>query len=337
MQDFANGWTEALTRASLQGGLAIAAFLLLFKLMPRISPQVQVWCWRILLLKMPLSLLLSIRIEEGRTVAGAGRTAQPLFELIVLFLSALCVLVVLVDIGTQVAWSRRLRTLNAVAEEWVSGGRKLVQVRYSNQITGPMLVGIRKPVILLPSFLLDSVSEKNAVIQHELAHIGRRDLVWNWLTVFSTALFSFHPLVWLANRELSIATERCCDEAAIRQAQISPGEYGRLLISLAQETPTFTYVRAAASATSTLSRRITALAKPSRHASRLAQAFCFLAAGLLLPTFRLQSTPIASTPTTIAWPPAAMVASPIVFERRTFAQVTPSGGENDTKTISHRK
>ena len=63
----------------------------------------------------------------------------------------------------------------------------------------PGLVGIWRPVILLPGRIQDqlSQSEINAILRHELCHLARRDILWAASPMLVEALFLFHPLVWL--------------------------------------------------------------------------------------------------------------------------------------------
>jgi hypothetical protein len=68
------------------------------------------------------------------------------------------------------------------------------------------------------------------LMAHELEHVRRRDLLWNWLAAAAHLLFYFHPLVWLANREWQIAQESACDERALLLTQASISEYGDTLV-----------------------------------------------------------------------------------------------------------
>jgi beta-lactamase regulating signal transducer with metallopeptidase domain len=81
----------------------------------------------------------------------------------------------------------------------------------------PAVLGVRRPLILLPLAGCDDLSddELEALLRHECAHVARRDnLVAGCASVLGS-LFWFHPLVWLARRILRVERERACDEIAV--------------------------------------------------------------------------------------------------------------------------
>src|SRR5690606_18201090 len=103
------------------------------------------------------------------------------------------------------------------------------------------LIGSLRPMIVLPSSLTEARCEQElrAALAHELAHVKRRDLLWNWLWMLAAALFFFHPLIWLAKREWSLAQEIATDDLALSASQLPAAAYARALIELAsRETAT---------------------------------------------------------------------------------------------------
>jgi beta-lactamase regulating signal transducer with metallopeptidase domain len=54
---FIEAWTAALCRASVEGAIAIALVWLVCRAIPRLSPNVRCWLWRLALLKMVLALI----------------------------------------------------------------------------------------------------------------------------------------------------------------------------------------------------------------------------------------------------------------------------------------
>lgn len=105
----------------------------------------------------------------------------------------------------------------------------------ASETGSPMLTGVFRPAVVLPVGLLNAwgAAERRWVLAHELAHLRRRDLSWGWLSALAQALFFFHPLVWLAARELRLAQESACDEQALRLTGAPAGEYARLLVEVA--------------------------------------------------------------------------------------------------------
>ncbi len=78
----------------------------------------------------------------------------------------------------------------------------------------PMVWGVgRAPRLLLPAELLARLDDgsRQTLLAHELAHLRRRDQRVRLFELLVTALFWWHPVVWLARRELREAEEQCCD------------------------------------------------------------------------------------------------------------------------------
>jgi beta-lactamase regulating signal transducer with metallopeptidase domain len=96
-------------------------------------------------------------------------------------------------------------------------------------------------------------------LAHELAHIKRRDLAWNWLPAAAKAVFFVNPLVWVAGRELGIAQEMACDEMAARASGAGFARYGRLLLTMVRPRrsaePTWAVAAVSAGASAKVMRR----------------------------------------------------------------------------------
>ena len=105
-------------------------------------------------------------------------------------------------------------------------------------LRSPLLVGIVKPRLYLPAHWSSwSPDELRGVVAHELAHRDNRDI---WVLIFqgiAMALFCVNPLVWLLNRRLTFLRELRCDEAVLRETNLTPAEYGRLLIDFVDRRP----------------------------------------------------------------------------------------------------
>ncbi|MVM32172.1 M48 family metalloprotease [Spirosoma sp. HMF4905] len=105
--------------------------------------------------------------------------------------------------------------------------KAVVQVRESARITVPMVVGVLKPVLLLPIGLATSLSmrEIEAVLAHELAHIKRHDYAVNLLQSVVEVLYFFHPALWWLSARVREEREHCCDDLAVQVC----GGNGRIL------------------------------------------------------------------------------------------------------------
>ena len=113
-----------------------------------------------------------------------------------------------------------------------------VKVYAKASLRSPLLVGLVKPRLYLPSHWSSwSPEELRGVVAHELAHRDNRDI---WVLIFqviATALFCINPLVWLLNRRLTFLRELRCDEAVLRETNLTPAEYGRLLFGFVDRRP----------------------------------------------------------------------------------------------------
>ena len=95
--------------------------------------------------------------------------------------------------------------------------RAVVRVRESAQVVVPMVVGVLKPLLLVPAGLATGLTQREleAVLAHELAHVKRHDYAINLLQAVIDTLYFFHPaLGWLSAR-VREERELCCDDLAI--------------------------------------------------------------------------------------------------------------------------
>ena len=92
-------------------------------------------------------------------------------------------------------------------------------IRSSAALVEPALVGVFRPVLLLPSGIEDVLTraQLDAVIAHELSHWRRRDNLTAAVHMIVEALLWFHPLVWWIGARLIEERERACDETVVRE------------------------------------------------------------------------------------------------------------------------
>ena len=117
------------------------------------------------------------------------------------------------------------------------GLKKCPELRVTQSNRGPMLIGVLRPVILIPQWLLESEVDLRLALAHELAHCRRHDLAWNALIRLMESLFFFHPLVWWSIRRYHVAVEIACDQSAIQSTGESRRVYGELLLQSMQSCP----------------------------------------------------------------------------------------------------
>lgn len=109
-------------------------------------------------------------------------------------------------------WQRRVDELTEILQI-----NQKVLLFESVKVTVPIVVGFFKPVILLPVGLLSNlpIDQVEAILLHELAHIRRKDYLFNLLQCVVEKIFFFNPAVlWLSSR-IREEREICCDAIAV--------------------------------------------------------------------------------------------------------------------------
>lgn len=104
------------------------------------------------------------------------------------------------------------------------------------ELSGPATLGFGRPLLLLPeTFFLDAFPEDDlsSAISHELAHVLRRDFLFNLLYEIASLPVCFHPCVALILSRIAQTRELACDEIA---AQMLPTtrRYAASLLHIAQ-------------------------------------------------------------------------------------------------------
>ncbi len=91
------------------------------------------------------------------------------------------------------------------------------RLQLSARASGPMVVGVLKPVVLWPVGLLAglSMADVEAILAHELAHVRRHDYLLNVLQSVVEVLYFFHPALWWLSARVREEREHCCDDVAV--------------------------------------------------------------------------------------------------------------------------
>ena len=108
------------------------------------------------------------------------------------------------------------------------------QLAASAEIAGPITLGVRRPILLLPSELDTNLlgEDLDAALAHEFAHMRRRDFAKNLAYEVLSLPIAFHPLLWLTRSRVAESRELVCDAMA---AEVVAGRqrYARSLLRLA--------------------------------------------------------------------------------------------------------
>jgi beta-lactamase regulating signal transducer with metallopeptidase domain len=261
---------EALGTSLVFGtALAVVAWVLSITLLRRARPAVLAAMWTVVLLKFLVPVGPGSRYSLASLVDGLTRdtpaaeitivTAPPADAVLapraassvslgdvaattgtILWLAIAAALTV-----RQVRRARaaRRRALDADAapswlvEETAGLARRLrirtnVEVRVSTVDSAPYLVGLVRPIIVMPAALDETA--RRAALAHELAHVRRGDALLRLVQAAAATLFFFWPIVRLVNRRLDLAREQACDAWAVAVGPLSATDYARMLVDAAR-------------------------------------------------------------------------------------------------------
>jgi TonB family protein len=113
------------------------------------------------------------------------------------------------------------------------------EIAASPQGIGPVTVGLRRGLLLLPPALLEAIApgDLDAVLAHELAHIQRRDFAKNLLYGLVLLPVAWHPVVWWTRARVAESRELVCDaiaaEAVAAGGSSGHKQYAQSLLRLA--------------------------------------------------------------------------------------------------------
>jgi beta-lactamase regulating signal transducer with metallopeptidase domain len=98
------------------------------------------------------------------------------------------------------------------------GLKQTIELVESALVRSPIVVGHLKPMILFPIGAINRLNpnEVEAILAHEIAHILRKDYLFNIIQSIIEALFYFHPAVWWLSSVVRSERENCCDDVAIK-------------------------------------------------------------------------------------------------------------------------
>jgi len=223
-----NFMAEVALRATVVLGLAWLGTVLL----RRASADVRGRIWRTalaatMILFIPVPVPEAFRISSmalADTAGASSGAASSMRILLVVWTIGLTLLLGRLGIGVAV-----LIRLTHSASAF-----RALDVRVSSSLRTPITWGVFRPVILLPTYVLDWPAEEyTALIRHEQAHIDRRDWLWQTFTECLTAVLWFHPLIWLAAARLRSEAEHAADDRVLAEGT-GASSYAQQLLDIAR-------------------------------------------------------------------------------------------------------
>jgi len=212
-----------------------------------LSPNVQVWLWRLVFLRLTVGLLLwptfnvpvlpPVPMEYGTADISYVPLPDPFPIWQVLWLTGVAILAI---VALKETWHVRRLVIESHQEtEERSHALPAGNYRVSDRAKVPMVIGLFKPTILIPRNLAETATaeELRMIVAHEQGHIAHGDLFWAWLIWAGRAAFFFHPLVWVAARCERFAREAAADRFAIERSGADPHGYGQVLMRITLADP----------------------------------------------------------------------------------------------------
>jgi bla regulator protein blaR1 len=180
-------------------------------------------------------------------------------------------------LAVVLSWCFRVRRLHAAARaakplecgpefevlrrlERTAGITRPVPIMGSNAAIEPGILGIFRPVLLLPAGISERLgkSELEAILTHELCHVRYRDNLAAALHMLVEALFWFHPFVWWIGAKLVDERERACDEEVLAHGS-DPQIYAESILKICKFYLESPIISAAGVTSSNLKKRIEAI------------------------------------------------------------------------------
>ena len=108
-----------------------------------------------------------------------------------------------------------------------------VEVRAAPGLLEPGVVGFFRPVLLLPTGIVERLTrvQLQAVLAHEMCHVRRRDNLTSAIHMIVEAVCWFHPFVWYIGARMVEERERACDEAVLSLGG-EPRDYAEGILSV---------------------------------------------------------------------------------------------------------
>ncbi|MFL1675663.1 M56 family metallopeptidase [Paenibacillus dendritiformis] len=122
---------------------------------------------------------------------------------------------------------------SVLQESWICHAvRCPVKVIVSTRATTPMVIGLWKPVVVLPNVHFED-KRLAMILSHELVHIQRGDLLVKLLMLIANAVHWFNPAAYWLNKQINTLCELSCDEKVVKEMDMENRRfYGETLLSM---------------------------------------------------------------------------------------------------------
>lgn len=206
-----------------------------------------------------------------KKIADVGRNAFP-YLAAVWFVIA--ILLFCSKVEGYIWFTKRLAEHSSAADNPDNVPQRLA-VRSTDMLQSPMITGIFRPTLYIPESDL-TPSEQSLILEHELVHYRRGDIVFKWLIMAAKCIHWFNPIVYVLARYIERECEASCDFKATRSMSVADKkQYMYTLVDMIErETTSLSFGAQMSAEKSGLKLRIRAVKhKPcSRRCIRAASA-----------------------------------------------------------------
>ena len=189
---------------------------------------------------------------EARPASAAPESRGSVLYIVLASAALVTTAVLLLRIAGACIWMRRMRldatpAPHAVQKACSGLASKLrvpaPTVLVSGEVNSPCLVGILNPAVVLPEVSMTS-SQLRYVLYHELAHLARRDGLWNLAGRVMRALLFFQPLIYAFTSKMEWMNDEIADDYVVLMGG-GGADYAEQLTSVAEmpEGPVLVGVR----------------------------------------------------------------------------------------------
>jgi TonB family protein len=254
INDWADAWLNVFGYAVVQNTVFLIVIFLLLSVLKNVDAKYKYAIGCIGLAKclippfLPLPALHALRPAPGLPAASTSvgpmeiipvnfvemPTAQA-FLFIAWLMVALAFL--LVPLGATLVLKVKLKRSGSdvLNETDPQNERHGVKLFHSDLLHIPLSLGFLPDSIYLPRLWRNLPQEcRRVMLQHELAHIQRRDGLVRFFQIVVQAIYFFNPFVWLLNAKINEYREMACDDEAVARTNISPMVYSKYLVKIAE-------------------------------------------------------------------------------------------------------
>lgn len=206
------------------------------------SPKIRYYSWLIVFIGFLVPVRFSFGLSlihfanrSGTQTVSVG-TGTPLVEVgetgiswstVLVLLTVLYVLGVLAFVAISLfrfsRWKRTILRLSHASSYYDAFAAQLaedmeitsVNVRVSEEVSSPMMIGLTSPTIFLPNRNYE-YDELRLILKHELMHFQHRDLWIKLLLIICRAVHWFNPFMVLFQRSIEQECEYYCDMSVMK-------------------------------------------------------------------------------------------------------------------------